>query len=62
MSVWGHAGEETCGDVLEVMARIASSQPNGAMARIAPHISIVKTVKFQSAQARFLGLDPKLFS
>jgi hypothetical protein len=46
MSVWGHAGEETCGDVLEVMARIASSQPNGAMARIAPHISIVKTVKF----------------
>jgi hypothetical protein len=28
--------EETCGDMLEAMARIAPSQPNEAMARIAP--------------------------
>ena len=28
---------ETCGDMLEAMARITPSQPNDAMARIASH-------------------------
>jgi hypothetical protein len=33
--VWGPAGVETRGDILEPMARIAPSLPNEAMARIA---------------------------
>jgi hypothetical protein len=36
---------ETCCDMLEAMARIAPSQPNQAMARIAPRSSIVLIVK-----------------
>ena len=32
---WG----ETCGEMLEAMARIAPSQPSEAMARIAPSIN-----------------------
>jgi hypothetical protein len=39
--------EETCGDILEAMARIAPSQPNEAMARIA------------SRRNRTISLDPK---
>jgi hypothetical protein len=35
---------ETCGDMLEAMARIASSQPNEAMARIAPRNTMVTMV------------------
>ena len=41
---WG----ETCGDMLEVMARITPSQPNDAMARIA------------SRRNRTISLDPNL--
>jgi hypothetical protein len=41
---WG----ETCGDLLEAMARIAPSQPNEAMARIA------------SRRNRIISLDPNL--
>jgi hypothetical protein len=40
---WG----ETCGDMLEAMARIAPSQPNEAMARIA------------SRKNSTISLDPK---
>ena len=32
---------EKCGDMLEAMARIALSQPNEAMARVAPRSSMV---------------------
>ena len=41
---WG----ETCGEKLEAMARIAPSQPNEAIARIA------------SRRNRIMSLDPKL--
>jgi hypothetical protein len=41
---WG----ETCGDMLEAMARITPSQPNDAMARIA------------SRRNRTISLDPDL--
>ena len=41
---WG----ETCGDMLEAMARITLSQPNDAMARIA------------SRRNRTISLDPNL--
>ena len=41
---WG----KTCGDMLEAMARIAPSQPNDAMARIA------------SRRNRTISLDPNL--
>ena len=41
---WG----ETCGDMLEAMARIDPSQPNEAIARIA------------SRRNRTMSLDPKL--
>jgi hypothetical protein len=46
--------------MLEATARIAPSQPNQAMARIAPRSPMVP--KFYSTQARFFGLDSKLFS
>ena len=35
---------ETCGDMLEAMARIAPSQHNKAMARIAPRSPVVPMV------------------
>ena len=34
----------TCGDILEAMARITSSQPNEAMARIPPRSPVVPIV------------------
>ena len=51
---WG----ETCGDMLEAMARIAPSQPIGAMARIASR----RNKLFYSTHARFFGLHSKLLS
>jgi hypothetical protein len=36
---FGALAGETCGDMLEAMAQIAPSQPNEAMARIAPRRS-----------------------
>jgi hypothetical protein len=35
---------ETCGDMLEAMARIALSQPNEAMARFAPRSLMIPMV------------------
>ena len=35
----GPCRTETCGDMLEAMARIAPSQPNEAMVRIAPRMN-----------------------
>jgi hypothetical protein len=47
---WG----ETCGDMLEAMARITSSQPNDAMARIASRrnrtISLNPNLPFQNSE------------
>ena len=37
----GPCRREACGDMLEVAARMAPSQPNEAMARIAPHSPMV---------------------
>ena len=34
----GEGGKGACGDMVEAMARIASPQPNEAMARIAPRL------------------------
>jgi hypothetical protein len=45
-------GGETCGDMLEAMARIAPSQPNEAMARIAPCRNVIP---FHSTQAVGFG-------
>jgi hypothetical protein len=53
---------ETCGEKLEAMAHISPSQPNEAMARIAPRSPMVQMVKLHSTQARYVGLDSKLFS
>jgi hypothetical protein len=58
---WG----ETCGDMLEAMARIASSQPNEAMARIAPRrngtISLDPSFRVNPEKGS-LDVDSKLFS
>ena len=43
----GPCREETCGDMLEAMARVSPSQPNEAMARIA------------SRKNSTISLDPK---
>jgi hypothetical protein len=50
--------------MLEAMVRISSSQPNEAMACIAPRSPMVQMVKnkIHSTQAIFFGLDSKLFS
>jgi hypothetical protein len=59
---WG----ETCGDMLEAMARITSSQPNDAMARIASRrnraISLDPNLPGQNSRERFFDVDSKLFS
>jgi hypothetical protein len=56
---------ETCGGMLEAMARIALSQPNEAMARVAPRrngtISLDPNLPSQNSRARFFG-HYKLFS
>jgi hypothetical protein len=59
---WG----ETCGDMLEAMARITPSQPNDAMARIASRrnrtISLDPNLPGQNSRKRFFDVDSKLFS
>ena len=56
----------TCGDMLEAMARIAPSQPNDAMARIASRrnrtISLDPNLPGQVSEKRFLRHESKLFS
>jgi hypothetical protein len=58
---WG----ETCGDVIEATARIAPSQPNEAMARVAPRrkgtISLDPTkLPSQNSQESFFGRRLKI--
>jgi hypothetical protein len=57
---------ETCGDILEAMARIAPSQPNEAMARIAPRrngtTSLEPSCRVKIFEKVFLYLDSKFFS
>ena len=59
---WG----ETCGDMLEAMARIAPSQPNEAMARIAPRrngtISPDSSFRVKIPEKGSLDVDSKFFS
>jgi hypothetical protein len=56
--------EKACGDMLEAVARIAPSQSNEAMAKMAPRCPMVPIVnnKINSTKARFFGLNSKLFS
>jgi hypothetical protein len=62
----GPCWEETCGDMLEAMARITPSQPNDAMARIASRrnrtISLDPNLPGQNSRERFFNVDSKLFS
>jgi hypothetical protein len=57
---------ETCGDMLEAMASFAPSQPNEAMARIAPRrngaISLDPSFLVIIPEKGSLGVDSKLFS
>jgi hypothetical protein len=57
---WG----EACGDMLEPMARIAPSQPNEAMARIASRrnstISLDPSCRVKISERVFLDVDSKL--
>jgi hypothetical protein len=59
---WG----ETCGDMLEAMARITRSQPNDAMARIASRrnrtTSLDPNLPGQNFRVRFFDVDSELFS
>jgi hypothetical protein len=59
---WG----ETCGDKPEAMARIAPSQPNEAMARIASRrnstISLDPNLPSQIPEKGSLDVESKLFS
>ena len=59
---WG----ETCGDMLEAMARFTPSQPNDAMARIASRrnrtISLDPNLPGQNSKRGYLDVDSKLFS
>jgi hypothetical protein len=48
--------------MLEAMARIASSKPNGALARIAPHSPLVPKCYTTQSTRRFFGPHSKLFS
>jgi hypothetical protein len=62
----GPCWRKTCGDMLEVMARIAPSQPNEGMARIASRrngiISLDPSCRVKIPEKVFLDLDSKLFS
>jgi hypothetical protein len=49
----GSCRGDMCGDMLEAMARITHSQPNEAMARVAPRSPIAPMVKFHSTQASY---------
>jgi hypothetical protein len=53
-----------CYEMLEAMARIALSQPNGAIKRIASRSPMAPVVnkKNHSTRARFFGLDTTFFS
>jgi hypothetical protein len=57
---------ETCGDMLETMARITPSQLNDAMARIAScrnrTISLDPNLQGQNSRERLFDVDSKLFS
>jgi hypothetical protein len=57
---------KTYGNIPEPMARIAPSQPNEAMARLAPRksciISLDPSCRVKNSRARFFRLDSKLFS
>ena len=59
---WGVA----CGEMLEAMTRIAPSQPNDAMARIASRrnrtISLDPNLPDQNSERGSLDVDSKLFS
>jgi hypothetical protein len=56
---WG----ETCGDMLEAMARIAPSQPSEAMARIASRrngtISFDPSCRVKIPEKGYLNVDSK---
>ena len=56
----------TCGDMLEARVRIAPSQPNEAMARIAPRrngtISLDPSWRVKIPEKGSLDVDSKLFS
>jgi hypothetical protein len=55
----GPCWRETCGDMLEAMARISPSQPNETMARIAPRrngtIFTRPKLPCQNSRERFFG-------
>jgi hypothetical protein len=53
---WG----ETCGNMLEAMARIASSQPNEAMARIASSQPNEAMARIAPRRNSTISLDPNL--
>ena len=57
---------ETCGDMLEAMARMVPSQPNEAMARIAPRrngtISLDPSCRVEIPEKGSLDVDPKLLA
>jgi hypothetical protein len=57
---------ETCGDILEAMASIAPSQPNEAMARVAPRrngtISLGASFRVEIPEKGSLDIDSELFS
>ena len=59
---WG----EAWGDMLEAMARVAPSQPNEAIARIAPRrngtISLDPSFRVEISEKGSLDVDSKLFS
>jgi hypothetical protein len=62
----GPCRRETCGDMLETMARISPSEPNEAMARIAPRrngtLSLDPSCRVKIPEQVFLDVDSKLFS
>jgi hypothetical protein len=64
--MWGPAGGGACGDMLKAKVRIAPSQPNEAMARIAPRrngtISLDLNFRVKISEKGSLDVDSKLFS
>ena len=66
ISAWGLAEGKTFGDMLQAMARIAPSQPNEAMVRMAPRrnrtISLEPSSWVRITEKGSLDVDSKLFS
>ena len=62
----GPCQAKICGNILEAMARIAPSQPNDAMARIATRrngtISLDPSCRVKIPEKSSLDVDSKLFS